>query len=164
MTEADARVRELALTETGSDAKTGCVVLTPNEFSAGRPAQYYSWRDSGRRHVIWINGAKSKAPVMQATFQLAYPLHGDSDLIIAGLDDNAPAACRIRIQVNGNTVFEGANPFASDRWSTHRFSVKGAMLRDGVPNTLRIENLEDSDNMTGAPWFMLSYAVLRPAK
>jgi len=42
--------------------------------------------------------------------------------------------------------------------------VKGAILRDGVPNVLRIENLEDSDSMTGAPWFMLSYAVLRPAK
>ncbi|MFK5282217.1 hypothetical protein ACI3PL_21915, partial [Lacticaseibacillus paracasei] len=77
---------------------------------------------------------------------------------------NAPAACRIRIQMNGNTIFEGANPFASDRWSTQRFPVKGAMLRDGVPNVLRIDNLEDSDSMTGAPWFMLSYAVVRPAK
>lgn len=164
MTEADARVRELALTETGSDSKTGCVVLAPGQFVAGRPPQHYSWRDTGRRFVLWINGSKSKAPAMQATFQLAYPLRGDSELIIAGLDDNAPAACRIRIQINGNTVFEGPNPFASDRWSTHRFPVRGAFLRDGVPNTLRIENLEDADSMTGAPWFMLNYAVLRPAK
>jgi hypothetical protein len=37
------------------------------------------------------------------------------------------------------------------------------MLRDGVPNVLRIENLEESDSMSGPPWFMLSYAVLRPA-
>jgi hypothetical protein len=139
-------------------------VLTPNQFTAGREARFYSWREVPRRHVIWINGARSKAPSLQTTFQLGYPLKGDSELLIAGLDDNAPAACRIRIQMNGNTIFEGPNPFASDRWSTQRFSVKGAMLRDGVPNVLRIDNLEDSDSMTGAPWFMLSYAVLRPTK
>ena len=162
-TEVDARVQELALKETETDAKAS-VVLTPNQFTAGRAAQFYSWRDVPRRHVIWVNGAHSRAPSMQATFQLGYPLRGDSELIIAGLDDNAPANCRIRIQVNGSTVFEGANPFAPDRWSTQRFPVKGAMLRDGVPNTLRIENLEASDSMTGAPWFMLSYAVLRPTK
>ena len=163
-TEVDARVRELALAETSMDAETPCVVLTPNQFSAGRQPQFYSWRDVARRHVIWASGAGSKAPSLEATFQLAYALRGDSELIIAGLDDNAPTPCRIRIQMNGNTVFEGANPFAPDRWSTHRFPVKGGMLRDGVPNVLRIENLEESDSMSGAPWFMLSYAVLRPAK
>jgi hypothetical protein len=162
-TEVDARVQELALKETETDAKAS-VVLTPNQFTAGRLTQFYSWREVPRRHVIWINGAQSRAPSLQATFPLAYPLRGDSELILAGLDDNAPANCRIRIQMNGSTIFEGANPFAPDRWSTQRFPVKGAMLRDGVPNTLRIENLENSDNMTGAPWFMLSYAVLRPAQ
>jgi hypothetical protein len=162
-TEVDARVHELALKETETDAKAS-VVLTPNQFTAGRAAQFYSWRDVSRRHVIWVNGAQSRAPSMQATFQLTYPLSGASELIIAGLDDNAPTKCRIRIQMNGSTVFEGENPFAPDRWSTQRFPVKGAVLRDGVPNTLRIENLEASDSMTGAPWFMLSYAVLRPAQ
>ncbi len=162
-TEVDARVQELALKETDSDAKAA-VVLIPNQFTAGREARFYSWREVPRRHVIWINGARSKAPSLQTTFQLGYPLKGDSELLIAGLDDNAPAACRVRIQMNGNTIFEGANPFAPDRWSTKSFPVKGAMLRDGVPNVLRIDNLEDSDSMTGAPWFMLSYAVLRPAK
>ena len=162
-TEVDARVQELALKETETDAKAS-VVLTPNQFSAGREARFYSWREVPRRHVVWINGAQSKAPTLQTTFQLGFPLMGDSELIIAGLDDNAPAACRIRIQMNGNTIFEGANPYPSDRWSTKSFRVKGAMLRDGVPNVLRIDNLEDSDSMTGAPWFMLSYAVLRPAK
>jgi hypothetical protein len=162
-TEVDARTRELALTETETDANA-CVVVTPNQFSAGRPAQFYSWREVPRRHVLWINGAQSKAPALQASFQLGYSLKGDSELIISGLDDNAPAACRIRIQINGNTLFEGENPFAPDRWSTHRFTVPGSTLRDGVPNTLRIENLEASESMTGAPWFMVSYAVLRPSK
>jgi hypothetical protein len=95
---------------------------------------------------------------------LGYALRGNSELIISGLDHNAATPCRIRIEVNGKPIFEGANPFAADRWSLQRFRVPGAILRDGVPNTLRIENLEDSDSMTGAPWFMLSYSVLRPEK
>jgi hypothetical protein len=162
-TEADERVRELALTETATDPKAS-VVLTPGQLSAGRPAQFYSWKDVPRRHVLWINGARSKAPSLEASFQLGYRLQGDSELIISGLDDNAPTACRIRVQINGHTLFEGPNPFASDRWSNHRFAVPGAILRDGVPNVLRIENLEPSDNMIGAPWFMVSYAVLRPGQ
>lgn len=146
-TEVDARVQEPALKEMKTDAKAS-VVLTPNQFTAGREARFYSWQDNARRHVIWINGAQSKAPSLQATFQLGYSLCGDSELIIAGLDHNTPATCRI--QMNGSTVFEVKNPFAPDRWSTQRFPVKAAMLRDGVPNRLRIENLETFNSMTGA--------------
>ncbi|MDD5676734.1 MAG: beta-N-acetylglucosaminidase domain-containing protein [Kiritimatiellae bacterium] len=164
MTELDERIKALAAKEAGVDPKQGCVILTPNDFKAGRTPAYYNWQSAERRYVLWINGARSKARAMDAVFQLPYALAGHSELIIAGLDHNAKPACRIRVLMNGNVVFEGPNPFAPDKWTTHSFPVKGAFLRDGVPNTLRIENLEDSDVMTGTPWFMLSYAVLRPAK
>jgi hypothetical protein len=164
LTAADERVRALAARETGVSTNAGnLLILTPNDFRAGREPTYYGWKGAERRHVSWINGADSKAPVMEASFQLPYPLTGDSELLIAGLDHNASPPCRIRILMNGSTVFEGPNPFAPDRWSTHSFRVRGAFLRDGVANTLRIENVEPSDSMSGAPWFMLSYAVLRPA-
>ena len=163
LTEADVHVKALAAKETGVDPKQACVILTPNDFKAGRLPTFYAWKGAERRQVVWINGARSKAPTMEAVFQLTYPLAGQSELVISALDHNAKPPCRIRIVMNGNVVFEGPNPFASDRWSTHAFPVKGAFLRDGVPNTLRIENLEDSELMSGPPWFMLSYAVVRPA-
>ncbi len=163
LAEVDRLVRELAIKETGLQPDAPGLILTPNDFQAGRQPQYYAWRDAGRRHVIWINGARSAAPDMAAVFQLPYALAGGSSLAIAGLDHNAAPPCRIRILMNGNQVFAGANPFRSDRWTVQTFEVKGAYLRDGAPNTLKIENLEDADSMTSAPWFMLNYAVLRPA-
>ncbi|MDD5678673.1 MAG: FG-GAP-like repeat-containing protein [Kiritimatiellae bacterium] len=154
-------VKALAAKEAHADAGRGDVILTPGDFQAKRSPVYYR-KDAMLRYVTWINGAKSAAPALEAEFQLASPLTGNSELVIAGLDHNVKPPCRIRIRLNGNTVFEGPNPFAHDRWTLHSFKVKGAFLRDGAPNTLKIENLEDSDSTTGAPWFMLNYAVLRP--
>ncbi|MDD5679594.1 MAG: FG-GAP-like repeat-containing protein, partial [Kiritimatiellae bacterium] len=158
------RAKELAARETGADPKLD-IILTPGDFQAKRPPSFFQRSAAtGRRFVNWINGAKSAVPAMEATFQLSYPLTGDSELVIAGLDHNVKPPCRIRIRMNGSTVFEGPNPFAQDKWTTHSFKVRGAFLRDGVPNTLKIESLEDADSIAGAPWFMLSYAVLRPER
>jgi len=164
MTEIDEQVRALAAKETGMDPEQACVTLTPNDFRAGRSPTYYAWKTAERRYVLWINGARSKAPHMQAQFQLPYPLTGHSELIISALDHNAEPPCRIRILVNDNVVFEGENSFEQQKWTRHTFQVKGAFLRDGVMNTVRIENLVDSDLMIGAPWFMLNYLVLKPEK
>ena len=111
----------------------------------------------------WAAATAPWAPSMAASFRLKQPPTGDFELVIAGLDHNAQPPCRIRIQANGKTVFEGPNPFAADHWSTHRFKMGGILLHDNV-NTLRIDNLEDADSMTGAPWFMISYDVIRPMK
>jgi len=162
LAEADEIVRALAAKETGADIKGNCLALTPNDFRVARQPRHYGWKGAERRYVAWINGARSGAPSMEAGFQLPYPLTGDSRLTLAALDHNAKPPCRIRIQINGHTVFEGANPFEQERWTTHDFRVKGAFLRDGVVNSLRVENLEDADTMVSAPWFMLNYAVLRP--
>jgi len=162
LTAVDDLVRALAAKEAGASADRGHIILTPNDFRAGRQARHYAWKGADRRYVLWINGARSKAPAMEAAFSLKQPPTGDFDLIIAGLDHNATPACRVQILANGKTVFEGPNPFVAERWTTHTFRVRGDFLRDNV-NTLRIVNLEDSDSMTGAPWFMISYAVVRPA-
>jgi len=161
LTEVDDIVRRLAIDESGADP-TNHLILTPNDFVLNRPPRYYKWKDTERRYAVWINGKDSSIASMQSQFQLPYHITGHSDLIIAGLDHNAKPPCRIRIEVNGHVVFEGHNPFKADKWTTHRFQVKGAYLRDGVSNTLKISNIEDSSNISGAPWFMLNYAVLQP--
>ena len=162
MTEVDEHVRALAAKETGADLGRGDIVLTPNDFRVKRAPRYYSWQTVERRYVAWINGARSVA-AMETEFRLKQPPTGDFELVIAGLDHNAKPPCRIRILANGNTVFEGPNPFVSDRWTTNVFKVAGAFLRGNL-NTLKIENIEDSEVMNGTPWFMLSYAVLRLPK
>jgi len=161
LTEADDLVKTLAAKETGANAQTD-IILTPNDFRLQRSARYYG-ADAMRRFVVWINGAKTNVSTMQATFRLKEPPTSDFELVIAGLDHEAAAPCRIRILANGHKVFEGPNPFAKDKWTTHAFKVPGQFLKDNE-NSLVITNIEDSDNLAGAPWFMLSYAVVRKAK
>jgi len=164
LTEVSDIVRARAIKTLGGDPKQARVIFTPNDFRAGRRPSHYGWNGTERRYVLWINGARSDAPSMQASFQLPYSLTGHSELTLSALNHKSEKPCRIRISMNGNNVFEGANPFASDQWTTHSFQVKGAFLRDGVPNTLLIENLEDSDVMSGAPWFMVNFATVTPEK
>lgn len=161
LTEIDGLVRMLAVKEAGADPKRD-LILTPNGFRLSRPARYYK-KDGDRRHVVWINGARSAVAAMQAAFRLREPPETDFELIIAGLDHELSAPCRIRILANGKLVFEGPNPFAKDKWTTHVFPLPGRLLKDN-DNTLTITNLEDSDNIAGPPWFMLSYAIIRKTK
>jgi len=161
LTEIDGLVRALAVKEAAADSKRD-LILTPNNFHLSRPARYYK-KDADRRHVVWINGARSAVAAMQAAFRLREPPETDFELIIAGLDHELSAPCRIRILANGKQVFEGLNPFAKEKWTTHAFPLPGRFLKDN-DNTLTITNLEDSDNIAGPPWFMLSYAIIRKTK
>lgn len=162
--ETDEIIRDRARRENGVAAdRPEVVVLTPNDFRLNRPPRFYAWKGADRRYVAWINGARSSAPEMAAQFRLTAPPTADYELVMSGLDHNAEPPCRIRVTANGNTVFEGPNPFASAAWEKHTFVVPGKFLHDNE-NTIRIENIEDSDVMSGAPWFMLHYVLLRPVK
>jgi len=162
LTRADEKVRQLAADETGSDPEKD-IILTPNDVRVKRPPRYYSWRSVERRFVTWINGQRSGSHRIDATFRLKEPPTADWELVICGLDHNAEPPCRIKMTANGQTVFEGENPFRSTRWKTHTFPVPGRFLKDN-DNRLTIENLEDSDVVSGPPWFMLNYVVVRPQR
>lgn len=162
LTRADERVRQLVADETGADPATD-IILTPNDVRVKRPPRYYSWRTVKRRFVTWINGQRSGSHRIDATFRLKEPPTSDWELVVCGLDHNSKPPCRIKITANGQTVFEGENPFLSTKWKIHTFAVPGQFLKDN-DNRLAIENLEDSDVVSGPPWFMLNYVVVRPQR
>ena len=82
-------------------------------------------------------------------------------LTLSGQDDDAAGNCRILIAVNGHAVFEGTNAFAQGRWERQSYRVDAQFLRDNQ-NTLTIRNLENSEILSGPPFFLLNYAVLNP--
>ena len=153
-------IRKAAEKETGYDGKG--FLLTPYDFFGGMPARMYSHQCEPRL-ATWIYGAKSRTATLTATVNLATPPEHDYELVVSGQDDDAPTNCRIRIKVNGKMVFEGPNPFKDGTWTPHTFPVQGQFLHDNL-NKLTIENIEDSDIVSGPPFFMLNYAVLRPKK
>lgn len=133
--------------------------LAAHDFLGGHPAAQYAVRCE-KRLATWVYGARSRHPSMQALFEIdPFPPAGDYELILCAQDDEAAAACRIRISINETRIFEGPNPFAPQAWTRHAFRIPAAALKRN--NTLAIANIEDSDSAVGPPFFMLNYAVLR---
>ena len=158
---AQLKIRQLAEQEAGYGEGAG-FLLTPHDFLGGFPAKTYGHQCEPRL-ATWIYGARTRFGKMNATWPLPAPPEHDYELILSGQNHDAPDACRIRIRVNGHPVFEGPNPFVRGGWSRQTFPVEGQLLRDGR-NTLTIENIEASDIVSGPPYFLLNYAVVRPKK
>ena len=135
------------------------VLLTPYDFLGSHTPRPYSYKCE-RRLATWIYGAQTKLATMRATFKLPAPLARRYELVLSAQDDDAPGACRTRILINDTEVFRGENPFAEAGWSRHAFPVATTCLRKGR-NTIAIENLEKSDVISGPPFLVLNYAVLR---
>jgi hypothetical protein len=99
---------------------------------------------------------------MKASFTVEpFPPSADYKLIISGANDDSLKPCKIKIAVNSTTVFEGASPFSSQKWSVKEFKVPAAALSQFRNSTLTVSNMEDTDNLSGPPFFLLNYALLR---
>ncbi len=134
-------------------------LLSAYDFAGGAGSKPYAVKCE-KRLATWIYGAQSPNPSMEASFTVEpFPPSGDYELIISAQDDDAEAACRIRIVVNEAQIFAGPNPFPTHGWARQTFRIPGACLQR--QNRLRIENAEPTGHGGGAPFFMLNYAVIR---
>ncbi len=146
--------------EAGFDKRTD-IFLSAFDFTGGCGPAQYAFKCE-KRLATWVYGRRSANPRMEAAFRVEpFPPEGDYELVLCGQDDDADAKCRIRISVNGTTVFEGANPFPRFGWSRRAFRLPAACLKRR--SVVRIENLEDGV-AGGPPFFMLNYAIVRKAR
>lgn len=152
-------IQEDAKKETGFNAQQD-ILLSPYDFGGGAVPLLYSYR-CAKRLATFIKGRKTRIAGMSAAFNLkAEQLNGTYELVICGQDDDSPEKCPIQIELNGNTVFQGANTFDRFGWNIRRFTIPAGLLKEGA-NSLIIRNLSDSGNISGPPFFMLNYAVLQ---
>jgi hypothetical protein len=133
------------------------IILTSMDFTGGSRSGVYSYKCKPR-YAIWAYAPEAVA-TMQVEFDLTDSLK-DADLVICGQDDDREARCAIRIKINGHSIFKGKNPFNRFGWYNKTFSIPHKYLKKGK-NEITIENIEQSDNMTGPPFIMISYAVLK---
>jgi hypothetical protein len=113
------------------------------------PQQYYYQCEP--RKAVWVRGRNTGAAEMRAGFLLEEAPQAAARLALEGQDAGGEEDARIRILVNGTTVFEGPNGFAAMGWSRREFPVPAGVLREGE-NEVRISDLEEEDDR----WFMIS--------
>ncbi len=153
---------------TRSADEVSMVRLEDTDFSGG-----FTNRNGRYKGVTaqWVYSQQTDYSEMEAPFEIeGAPLgageRNQAVLSIQGMDsENAPKT-QIRIEINGESIFEGANPLPNDNlnpnqgnWGERRFFFNADLLQEGG-NTLTITNLEEQGDVGAPPFFMLDYALV----
>lgn len=153
---------------TQSAEQVEVVRLEDTDFSGG-----FTNRNGRYKGVTaqWVYSQQTDYSEMEAEFDIEGEPIGTGEanqaiLSIRGMDSENPPKTQIRIEVNGDTVYEGPNPLPDDNfnpnrgnWGEYRFSFDADLLQEGG-NTLTITNLEREGGFGMPPFFMLDYALV----
>jgi serine/threonine-protein kinase len=116
------------------------------------------------RTAVWVYGQGTSFASMTAPFVLTAQPTGDGHLTLAGMDSEGNAKTPMRILINGQSIFNGADPLPNDyspnagAWGTYTWTFPAAALRPGE-NTITIENLAPSTTL-GIPFIMIDSATI----
>jgi hypothetical protein len=111
-----------------------------------------------------VYGAASEYPRSTLTLSLTDDPSKPVRLFITGLDDELVAKNRIRVEVNGQRVYEGESWFpnwdgngsgANAGWKTVQISIPPELLMQGT-NRITIRNMSESANFGQAPYLLLA--------
>lgn len=120
------------------------------------------------RPWVAIYGANSAYPRASLVFTLKAAPDGPATLTVTGLDDEWAARNDIVLDVNGETIFTGAAPFANwdgvgngadAAWTTVAYPIPEGALRAGA-NEIVIANLTPSGNFNAPPYVLLAHSSL----
>lgn len=151
--------RAIAELEVGVNTNAGDVFLSPVIDMIGGQYGVYGNR-CPPRFANWVYGSKSPYPRLTIGFTLATPVSGDYELHISAQDDeDVGDKADIRISVNDTPIFEGPNSHVQFGWSLETLTIPAGILSS--TNVLTIENIEETDYIFGAPWFMVNYCVIK---
>ncbi len=140
-------------------AEAPLVVLSGTDFKGGA-AEVFGSVQNGEVNVNYVyakpTGARS---TMRAVFDLAQAPQSSLFLHVKGRDCNVGPVCAVRIDLNGQALFEGKNDFSKTAWQTHKFAIPAGLLKAGQ-NTLTISNIETEGPLGNVPWFQVAQAVI----
>lgn len=113
------------------------------------------------RDVNYVYAKPTGKSTMTVEFYLTSAQTGGAALRITGRDGDTGKKSRIRLELNGQAIFESVAPFPHTGFETRLFDVPPSVLREGA-NTLTITNLEEDGTLGMPPWFMVAEAELLP--
>lgn len=112
-----------------------------------------------KRRAIWIYGVGSRNPAMWAILHLPEAPQKPMHLRLTGQDDDKPGVVPMRITINGQTIFEGPNPFPERNWKEHNFAIPPGVLKAGE-NEIKIATTQPSW-AADQGWIMIAECVVR---
>ena len=152
--------RAIAAKEVGIDEAKGDLFKSPIDFYGGRFIVYDN--RCPKRFANLLYGKNTPAPKVTMNFEsYPFPPEGNYALHMSGQQEPVVGQppCAIRVSINGKSVFEGPSKFVHNGWSVETFVFPFDAIQRY--NVVTIENIEDSANPQGPPWFMINYGVLK---
>ncbi|MBI3829838.1 MAG: hypothetical protein HY291_09990 [Planctomycetes bacterium] len=126
-------------------------LLQLDDFQGGGVVKNF-WNQGKDGRAIW--GRLSTRPSMSATFKLDATPAGEGLVRVLSLRHERKEACKLGIELNGKSIFEGEDPATNWVWSKHDFKVPAGLLMAGE-NKLTFYNREDTNIENALPWYML---------
>ncbi len=139
------------------------IIFSPFSFSGGLNPIVYNFKQEENRLCTGIRSKSSPYKEMTASFKLETPPMQAYQMLVCGQDHDAKDPCKIAIEVNGNQIFTGPNPFKAFKWGIHKLDIAAKYLKEGE-NILIIRSLEDTGSTNGPPFFLLNYIVIKSIK
>ena len=142
------------------DRRTESPLKAIGDDFEGGAGSIYGYIQYGRA-VNYVYAKPTGRDTMSVEFYLEKVPSDRALLRLTARDGDTGRKSRVRISINGETVFESIAPFPHTGFETKLFDVPASMLKVGV-NTLTIANLEEEGALGMPPWFMVAEAELVP--
>ncbi|MDQ3493619.1 MAG: hypothetical protein M3452_10230, partial [Chloroflexota bacterium] len=115
------------------------------------------------RTASWVYGQGTSLHTMSGSFRAdgGGQATGTARLRLVGMDDERPEKSQMRLSLNGQALYQGADPLPNDfccgptgeaNWGSVTFEFPASLLRN--QNTLTITNLDASD-CTLCPFYVM---------
>lgn len=118
---------------------------------------HYEKRNNGKISCA-IYGQQTPNPVLNARFRVEKVPDNDPVLLLEGQDCDKNIAT-IRVELNGNLIYEGQTPFVQNGWKSKEFKVSSKFFKTGV-NDLRIENTCQTSDFIDH-WALISEIIFK---
>ena len=142
-----------------SKAKGDILITAPGIFGGrGVSVNNHSMYNGDNRLGTPLYGAQTPYAKGSCEFTLD-PIKGDVEILVSASDDERADKCLVRISVNGETLYEGADAFPDKAYAVKSVVAPRKLLRKD--NTIVVENLSPGDNPRGVPWIYVNFIVVR---
>jgi len=146
--------------DVGFDEAKDDILVTPVDMLGGKLMSSKRKLSPGRRFYTILYGSDSAVSDVSFKFECdPFPPEGPYELHLSGQDDEDEGSCVLRVTLNGKIVFEKNSSFESAVWKIEVIELPFELLKRY--NEILVENASPGVIVSGPPYVLLNYAVIK---